>query len=199
MSFVQLNEYDDDILHFAEGEEPSIEDLDELGLLAPPLPEETGVSDEMIWRESSAEIPPLVKHYQNLDKRYRETHKIVHRQQVLVHSSETYANEEQLAAILEETKPLGRIRDSNHRSVPFLTKYERSALIGERAEQLEHRRIEGRRGLLRVFLDEVDPSWTPIEIATREIDERKLPILIRRRMPNGREELWKLQDLPTAK
>ncbi len=198
MSLVQLNEYDDDILFFAEGEEPSVEDLDEMGLLAPPIPEEPIVSDEMNWREASADLPPFVRRYQDLDRRYRETHHIVHRQQVLVHSSEMYTKDEELAIIPEEAKTQGRIREANHRSVPFLTKFERSALIGERAEQLEHRRIERHKGSLRIFLDFVDPSWTPIEIATREIDERKLPILIRRRMPNGREELWNLQDLPTA-
>jgi len=187
MSLQQFNEYDDDISHFAGGEEPSLEDLEEVADWLRPDEEELSTQDTMTRLDGKDDVPVQIKRYQDLDSRYKETHQIRHLQQVIfVEQSEDYDKMMQEASI------------DPKRSLPFLTKFERSSLIGERAKILEEHRIKGEPRLVKVFLDEVDPSWSPIEIATREVDQKRLPAIIRRRLPSGKQELWKLQDLQFA-
>jgi len=70
---------------------------------------------------------------------------------------------------------------------PFLTKFERAKIIGIRAEMLAN----GAPALV-----EVPKSITNVyEIAKLEFKERKIPLLIRRYLPNGTDEDWRLQDM----
>lgn len=70
---------------------------------------------------------------------------------------------------------------------PVLTRYEKASIIGMRMEQLQ-------RGA-RPFVD-ATPSSTDIRsIAMREFDERKLPFIIVRKLPDGRKERWRLSEL----
>ena len=81
----------------------------------------------------------------------------------------------------------GKIIDPLHRTLPFLTKYEKARIIGARAEQIE------RGG--KPFV-EVDPSIiSGTVIAMREFDEKKIPFIICRPLPNGTKEYWNLKDL----
>lgn len=189
MSLQQFNEYDDDIEFFAGGEEPSLEDLEEVADWLRPGEEEPMVSEEQTRLDGGETTPVQIIRYQEMEKRYKETHQIRHRQQVIL-----YDNTEDYDKLIQQAST------DPKRSLPFLTKFERSALISERATILEDHRLKGRRRLLKIFLDEdkIDPSWTPIEIATREVDQKRLPALVRRQLPSGKEEVWKLQDLQFA-
>jgi DNA-directed RNA polymerase I, II, and III subunit RPABC2 len=77
--------------------------------------------------------------------------------------------------------------DPNHTSVPFLTQYERTKIIGMRANQLS----QGARPYVTVpeYMTDVG------EIARLELKERRLPFLVRRPMPDGSHEYWRLSDL----
>lgn len=69
----------------------------------------------------------------------------------------------------------------------FMSKYERVKIIGLRAEQLQ-------RGAAPYV--EFDASnFNPIEIATKELEVRKLPFMICRTLPNGEKEHWRLEDM----
>ncbi len=183
MSLQQFNEYDDDTEHFAGGEELDYEE----DLLSPDEDEPIVSEEDQVRLDGKDDVPVQIKRYEDLDRRYKETHQILHRRQViLLDNTEEYDKMIQQDSI------------DPKRSLPFLTKFERSALISERATLLEENRLKGKRRLLKIFLDEVDPSWSPIEIATREVDQKRLPAIVRRRLPSGREELWKLQDLQFA-
>lgn len=81
--------------------------------------------------------------------------------------------------------PLGK--DPNHRSPPFLTQYERTKIIGLRANQLS----QGARPYIQVPEYVTDVS----EIARLELQARRLPFIIRRPMPDGTHEYWRLADL----
>lgn len=78
-------------------------------------------------------------------------------------------------------------KDPNHRSVPFLTQYEKTKILGMRANQLS----QGARPYVKVpeFMTDVN------EIARLELQERRLPFIIRRPMPDGSHEYWRLSDL----
>lgn len=77
--------------------------------------------------------------------------------------------------------------DGLHRSQPFLTVYERTKILGFRANQLS----QG----ARPFVDVPEYVTKPIEIAHIELEQRRLPFIVKRPMPDGTFEFWRLSDL----
>ena len=71
-------------------------------------------------------------------------------------------------------------------TLPVLTKYEKARVIGERAEQIA-------RGFPPLV--DVGELTRPLDIALKELKEKKIPIMIRRPLPNGTVEVWKIDDL----
>jgi len=82
---------------------------------------------------------------------------------------------------------LGIIIDPLHQTLPFLTKYEKARIIGERAKQLDA------GALPFVSVDETIISG--YLIALKELEEKKIPFIIKRPLPNGGCEYWRLKDL----
>ena len=81
----------------------------------------------------------------------------------------------------------GIIIDPFHKTLPFLTKYEKTRILGERASQLN---LGGKPYI------NIDPSIIDgYLIALKELEEKKIPYIIRRPLPNGGCEYWKLKDL----
>lgn len=78
-------------------------------------------------------------------------------------------------------------KDPNHRSPPFLTLYERTKVIGFRANQLSQR--------AKPYITVPEYVTDVSEIARLELEARRLPFLIRRPMPDGSFEYWRLSDL----
>jgi DNA-directed RNA polymerase subunit K/omega len=95
----------------------------------------------------------------------------------------------------EETETLSRVvRDENgkivdpyHKTLPILTKYEKTRILGIRTKQLN----EGAKPYIDVNPTLIDGYI----IAQLELEHKRLPFIIRRPIPNGGSELWKLQDL----
>jgi DNA-directed RNA polymerase subunit K/omega len=81
----------------------------------------------------------------------------------------------------------GNIIDPLHTSMPFLTKYEKARIIGSRAEQLD------RGAIPFVRMDENIINGRTI--ALMEFEQKKIPFIIARPMPNKGVEYWKLEDL----
>ena len=81
----------------------------------------------------------------------------------------------------------GIIVDPLHRTIPYLTKYERARVLGQRAKQIE----TGAKPLVKVPENIVD-SYI---IAELELREKKIPFIIRRPIPGGGCEYWCLKDL----
>lgn len=79
------------------------------------------------------------------------------------------------------------IIDPLHRTIPYLTKYERARILGQRAKQIE----TGARPLVKIPENIVD-SYI---IAELELREKKIPFIIRRPIPGGACEYWNLRDL----
>lgn len=77
--------------------------------------------------------------------------------------------------------------DKNHRSQPFLTQYEKTRILGFRTNQL----AQGARPLIAV----PDYMKSTLEIARMELEQRRLPFLVKRPMPDGSFEYWRLSDL----
>ena len=77
--------------------------------------------------------------------------------------------------------------DGNHLSPPFLTVYERTKILGTRTNQL----AEG----ARPFVTVPEYMTNPLDIAKLELEQRRLPFIVKRPMPDGTFEFWRLSDL----
>jgi DNA-directed RNA polymerase subunit K/omega len=82
--------------------------------------------------------------------------------------------------------PDGQV-DQKHRSVPYLTQFERTKILGFRTNQLS----QGARPYIAVPAHITELR----DIARLELEARRLPILIKRPMPDGTFEKWRLSDL----
>jgi DNA-directed RNA polymerase I, II, and III subunit RPABC2 len=81
----------------------------------------------------------------------------------------------------------GIIIDPLHRTIPYLTKYEKTRILGQRSKQIE----SGAKPLVKVPENVID-SYV---IAELELREKKIPFVIRRPIPGGACEYWNLKDL----
>ena len=81
----------------------------------------------------------------------------------------------------------GNIIDQLHKTVPFLTKYEKAKILGLRAKQINN----GSHIFVSLSKDVIDGYL----IAELELQQRKIPFIIQRPMPNGGSEFWKVSDL----
>jgi DNA-directed RNA polymerase I, II, and III subunit RPABC2 len=81
----------------------------------------------------------------------------------------------------------GAIVDGMHKTMPFLTKYEKTRILGQRAKQLN----QGAQPLIPVDKKIIDGYL----IAQLELQQKALPFIIRRPLPGGKSEYWRLADL----
>lgn len=81
----------------------------------------------------------------------------------------------------------GIIIDPFHKTIPYLTKYERARILGQRAKQIE----TGAKPLVKVPENIIDGYI----IAELELKEKKIPFIIKRPIPGGACEYWNLNDL----
>jgi DNA-directed RNA polymerase I, II, and III subunit RPABC2 len=92
-----------------------------------------------------------------------------------------------------EVQPVSRdMMDTTTRvTLPYYSKYEYTALVGMRAQQI----ADGAKPLISLDgMNTSDPRfvWT---VAEREIHERVIPFIIHRRMPSGNSEYWSATEL----
>ena len=80
--------------------------------------------------------------------------------------------------------------DERHKSPPFLTTYERTKILGTRANQL----ADGARPFINPASIPAHITQ-PLDIAKIELEHRVLPFIIERPMLDGKFEYWRLSDL----
>jgi DNA-directed RNA polymerase I, II, and III subunit RPABC2 len=79
-------------------------------------------------------------------------------------------------------------------SDPYFTKYEYTTLLSCRAQQL----AEGALPLIPINEFNTGDPRLVWKIAEREILERKLPYIVRRKLPDGKVEFWSVAELELA-
>jgi len=77
--------------------------------------------------------------------------------------------------------------DANHKSQPFLTQYEKTRILGFRTNQLAQGAIP--------YVAVPDHIQNVLDIAKMELEQRRLPFIVKRPMPDGTFEYWRLCDL----
>ena len=86
-----------------------------------------------------------------------------------------------------DSYPADNGKDKRHRSVPYLTQFERTKIIGFRAEQLANGN--------RPFVPVPEHITDVVDIARLELEAKRLPFIIKRPMPDGTFEYIRLSDL----
>ena len=99
----------------------------------------------------------------------------------------THSMEEVEAACTVIRDDHGTVIDPLHRTLPFVTRYEKARVIGERAKQIN----SGAKPFIEIEQSMIDGYL----IALKEFEEKKMPFIIRRPLPDGTSEYWRLSDL----
>ena len=79
-----------------------------------------------------------------------------------------------------------RVPDNERITVPKLTKYEKVRLLGTRAKQIS----DGSK----VFIKSKNVK-NAMDIAELELENKVIPLKIKRPLPNGKYEIWSIKDL----
>ena len=95
-------------------------------------------------------------------------------------------NYKELLALSKVIKKRGKIIDSMHQTLPILTRFERSKILGLRTKQLN----DGAEPFYEVPSNIIDSYY----IAEQELEKKLLPFIIKRPV-NKKCEYWKLADL----
>ena len=105
-----------------------------------------------------------------------------HHPELVLHN---YEEVEALCRVVRDEH--GIIMDPLHKTMPFITKYEKTKLLGERAKQIN----AGAQTTVKVDDNIIDGYL----IALKEYESKMIPMIIRRPLPSGGCEYWRMADL----
>lgn len=80
----------------------------------------------------------------------------------------------------------GGVPKSKRITTKYMTKYERARVLGTRALQI---------AMCAPIMVELDGETDPLQIAMKELKQRKIPIIIRRYLPDHSYEDWSIDEL----
>ena len=123
-----------------------------------------------------------INYLQKFDSKLRDNFILEHHPEAKTHN---YEEVKALSKVSRDGR--GIINDPLHKTIPFLTKYEMTRVIGQRAKQLDN----GAKAFVKIPLNVIDGS----HIAMLELEQKKLPFIIKRPYPNGGVEYWNVNDL----
>lgn len=122
------------------------------------------------------------EYFQKLKSSVRESYIDTYHPESLSHN---YDEIQTLARVVRNSA--GTIVDDLHRTIPIMTKYEKTRILGQRTKQLN----EGAPAFIKIDSTVIDGYL----IAVKELEQKKTPFIIRRPLPNGGSEYWRIQDL----
>lgn len=122
------------------------------------------------------------EYLQKFDKEIRENYILNEHPESLINNYDEIYN---LAKIQRNKENI--IIDNLHKTIPILTKYEKTKILGLRAKQLNN----GAVPYVKLNSNVIDGYL----IALTELEQKKIPFIIRRPLPSGASEYWHLQDL----
>lgn len=132
--------------------------------------------------ESDADEDQEDDYLQKFDRELRENYILEQHPESISHNYDEIYN---LAKVQRNKDNI--IVDDLHKTIPMLTKYEKTRILGQRAKQINN----GARPLIPITPNMIDGYL----IALKELEEKKIPVIIRRPLPNGASEYWHLRDL----
>jgi len=99
--------------------------------------------------------------------------------------SHNYSEIEVMSRVVRDEN--GVVIDPLHKTLPFVTRYEKARILGERAKQIN--------AGAKPFVEIADNIIDGYLIALKEFDEKKIPFIVKRPLPGGGIEYWKFRDL----
>ena len=140
---------------------------------------QTSVYDE---EDEDEEDPTGEVYLQKFDKEINDNYL------VNLHPESAMHNYDEILAMTKVVRDkTGIIIDDLHKTIPFLTKYEKARILGQRAKQIN----SGATVFVKVPEKVIDGYL----IAELELIEKRVPFIIRRPLPNGGSEYWSIKDL----
>jgi len=79
-----------------------------------------------------------------------------------------------------------KIPTEERSTTPYMTKYERARVLGTRALQIS---------MNAPVLVDLEGETDPLQIAIKELREKKIPLVVRRYLPDGWYEDWTCEEL----
>ncbi|KAL2863875.1 DNA-directed RNA polymerase core subunit RPO26 [Aspergillus lucknowensis] len=79
-----------------------------------------------------------------------------------------------------------KIPNDQRTTTPYMTKYERARVLGTRALQIS---------LNAPVLVDLEGETDPLQIAIKELAQKKIPLIVRRYLPDGTYEDWTCEEL----
>ena len=147
-----------------------------------PTGKQKSASKAPVYDEEDDEDPTGEVYLQKFDKEINDNYLVNFHPESAVHNYDE---------ILTMTKIIrdkaGIIIDDLHKTLPFITKYERARILGQRAKQINSG--------ASVFVKVPEKVIVGYLIAELELQEKRIPFIIRRPMPNGGSEYWSIKDL----
>jgi DNA-directed RNA polymerase I, II, and III subunit RPABC2 len=136
----------------------------------------------IVYDEEDEDDPIGEGYLQKFDKEINDNYL------VKVHPESAVHNYDEILVMAMITRDKnGMIIDDLHKTIPFLTKYERARVLGQRAKQIN----SGATVFVKVPEKVIDGYL----IAELELQEKRIPFIIRRPLPNGGSEYWSIKDL----
>ncbi|XP_076891212.1 DNA-directed RNA polymerases II and V subunit 6B-like [Bidens hawaiensis] len=86
----------------------------------------------------------------------------------------------------EDNREEGEGVEKPRKTIKYMTKYERARILGTRALQIS---------MNAPVMVELEGETDPLEIAMKELRQRKIPFTIRRYLPDGSYEDWGVDEL----
>jgi DNA-directed RNA polymerase I, II, and III subunit RPABC2 len=99
--------------------------------------------------------------------------------------SHNYSEIEVMSRVVRDEN--GVIIDPLHKTLPFITRYEKARILGERSKQIN----AGAKPFVDIPSNMIDGYL----IALKEFEEKKIPFILKRPLPGGGLEYWKFKDL----
>ena len=120
---------------------------------------------------------------QKFDRDIKKNYIVDYHPECMIH------NYEEISALTKVIRDKDNIiMDPLHRTIPYLTKYERARVLGQRAKQINL----GARPFVKVPENIIDGHL----VAEMELIQKRIPFIIRRPLPgNSGSEYWNLKDL----
>lgn len=146
--------------------------------------EEESISGDLVLSEDSEEdeSDDDEQYLQKFDEEINKNYILdVHPECAVHNKTEVMA----MCRVVRDTN--GNIVDDLHRTVPFLTRFERARIIGQRAAQIN----SGSTPFVKDIPANIIDGYI---IAEMELELKSVPFIIRRPLPNGGSEYWRVKD-----
>ncbi|KAL2007878.1 hypothetical protein VTN00DRAFT_7860 [Thermoascus crustaceus] len=79
-----------------------------------------------------------------------------------------------------------KVPNDQRTTTPYMTKYERARVLGTRALQIS---------MNAPVLVDLEGETDPLQIALKELNQKKIPLIVRRYLPDGWYEDWTCEEL----